>query len=593
MTPGVFTVVSSASSPEEDPDLTDNVAASRIVVPGPGAPARDDLAPLSAVDTTSARLGANAADLAAVVTHPTQPEVQLAVERGGRIRVLVDGAPREPDYLDLRGQVRELLNVAFAPDYASSGRVFVSFIDTQGASVVSRFRSSGNPLAADVQTRRDLQWPDGSRSFPPSATLSKNGQPLVQPVVGDLQFGPDGYLYIGVGNRGADGDPEQHAQNPSSPIGKMLRVDVRVADSDAEGYDVPTDNPFVGQPGVWPEIWAFGLRNPARFSIDAVSRGGTNAIVIADVGSTSPGGTQEVNAADGGGRGLNYGWPSRSGFREYDPTRQPAFLPLANPVFERIARTSVPESPLACEAADSEIVGGIVYRGAALGAGYAGRYFFATAGGALFSLRLLADPSTGSYTAADLRNHTLEISDSRVNRGSVGPGQACSPLGRIRSFTVDADGELSLVGANGIYRLVPGGCAGPNPFADLPGMWGVCINGGWLPSGHPLTRLGRGTGFRPPAPPAGPAPAQGSNSCATPDPFISIPGMWGVCVNSGWVPSGHPLAVGGTPVPSPTAPAGPSGSCTTPDPFVAIPGLHGVCIAGGWVPTGHPLAGGR
>ena len=144
------------------------------------------------------------------------------------------------DYLDLRAVVRNggeqgLLGLAFAPDYATSGRVFVNFINLQTDTVIARFtRSASDPLRADPATRFDLRWPDGQRFIT---------QPFANHNGGNLAFGPDGYLYIGMGDGGSGNDPLHHAQNPQSLLGKMLRIDVSVPDSDPEGYNVPADQP--------------------------------------------------------------------------------------------------------------------------------------------------------------------------------------------------------------------------------------------------------------------------------------------------------------------------------------------------------------
>jgi hypothetical protein len=365
-------------------------------------------------------------------------------------------------------------------------------------------------------------------------------------------------------------------------VGKLLRIDVGVSEADEDGYAVPASNPFVGRAGVWPEIWAFGVRDPAQVTFDAVARGGSGALISTDVGAVRPGGTHEVNVGVGNRGGVNYGWPTRVGMREHNPAVPPASVPLTNPVVERIGRAAQPGDAETCEAADSAIVGGAVYRGAALGAGYAGRYVFATAAGAIYSVRLEITPGTGAVVAADQRNHTREL-------GGVGD-RRCAPLGPIRAFSVDADGELNVVSATGVYRLVAGGCTTADPFAGIPGMWGVCLNGGWWPSNHPATRIQRagGTG----AAPGRRTPAPTPGTCTTPDPFISIPGLYGVCINGGWVPSNHPAAAG-QPHPVLDRPAPRGAACATPDPFAAIPGERGVCLDGGWVPASHPLADGR
>jgi hypothetical protein len=208
----------------------------------------------------------------AFVQDPSDRDVQYIVEQGGRIRVVRNGSLEVTDFLDITSAVasggeRGLLGLAFPPDYSVSGRFYVNFTNAAaGDTVVARFkRSIGNPLVADPATRFDLRWPDGNR-FITQPFSNHNG--------GTLAFGPDGYLYIGLGDGGSGADPGHRAQDPNTLLGKMLRVNVNVADSDAEGYDVPPNNPFVdGTPiAALHEIWAFGLRNPWKFSFDEAAR---------------------------------------------------------------------------------------------------------------------------------------------------------------------------------------------------------------------------------------------------------------------------------------------------------------------------------
>src|SRR5262249_35121378 len=177
----------------------------------------------------------------AFVTDPTLPSRQFVVEQGGRIRVIQDGVVQATDFLSLVGQItsggeRGLLGLAMAPDYASSGRFYVNFTDLAGNTVIARFLRSGNPAVADPTSRFDLMWPSGNRFI---------FQPYPNPNAGNLAFGPDGYLYIALGDGGSGNDPENRAQNPAELLGKVLRIDVNVALSDTFGYAVPPTNPFV------------------------------------------------------------------------------------------------------------------------------------------------------------------------------------------------------------------------------------------------------------------------------------------------------------------------------------------------------------
>jgi glucose/arabinose dehydrogenase len=200
----------------------------------------------------------------AFVHDPTDRSLQLVVQQGGRIRAVRNGSILPVDFLDLTdgvlsGGERGLLGLAFSPDYATSGRFFVNFTNRQGHTVIARFRRSLDPAVADRASRFDLLL-GGAQRFIVQPYANHNG--------GHLAFGPDGYLYIGLGDGGSGNDPEHRAQNPNELLGKMLRIDVNVPDSDARGLTIPPDNPFTGGFPALDEIWAFGLRNPWRYSFD-------------------------------------------------------------------------------------------------------------------------------------------------------------------------------------------------------------------------------------------------------------------------------------------------------------------------------------
>ena len=137
-------------------------------------------------------------------------------------------------------------------------------------------------------------------------------QPFANHNGGHMAFGPDGFLYIGLGDGGSGNDPGHRAQDPDTLLGKMLRIDVNVPDANTKGYVVPPSNPFVDNVPVdaLTEIWAFGMRNPWRFSFDDVARGGTGALVIGDVGQNA---WEEINYEPAGQGGRNYGWRNREG----------------------------------------------------------------------------------------------------------------------------------------------------------------------------------------------------------------------------------------------------------------------------------------
>jgi glucose/arabinose dehydrogenase len=266
----------------------------------------------------------------AFVQDPLDSAVQFVLEQAGRIRVVRSGTVLAADFLDLRpaissGGERGLLGLAFPPDAATSRRFFVNFTNPAGHTVVARFRRSADPAIADAASRFDLRWGPSQRPFIDQPFANHNG--------GHLAFGPDGYLYVGLGDGGSGDDPAHRAQNPATYLGKMLRIDVDVPDGDGAGYRVPPDNPFLraGPAGTLPEIWSFGLRNPWRYSFDDPARGGTGALVIADVGQDR---WEEVDYEPPNRGGRNYGWRNREGAHDNVTSLPPAFLPLTEPIHE-------------------------------------------------------------------------------------------------------------------------------------------------------------------------------------------------------------------------------------------------------------------
>jgi glucose/arabinose dehydrogenase len=364
-----------------------------------------------------------------VVPHPSDPTVLVVWQQTGRARLIRNGAIDATDFIDLSGEItaggeQGLLGLAFAPDFSTSGRVFVNFTDRAGHTVIARFqRVTGNNFRLDPSTRFDLQWPDGRRLIE---------QPYNNHNGGQIAFGPDGYLYIGMGDGGSANDPQHHAQNPQSLLGKMLRIDVSVATSDSRGYRIPATNPFAATAGVLGEIWAFGLRNPWRWSFDDPTRGGTGALLIGDVGQAA---WEEVNYEPRGAGGRNYGWRNREGAHDNVTSPAPYSLPLRDPLLEYDRGTG------------RTVVGGVVYRGSALGAGYRGRYFLADfITNRVWSVALDVDSTSGEARPDDLREHTADLG-----------GATASPA----SFGVDGSGEVLIVTYGGsVYRLGASGSGG-------------------------------------------------------------------------------------------------------------------------------------
>jgi len=401
---------------------------------------------------TAQLLGGGFTRPVAVVFDPVVPGAVHLVQQGGLVLTFHNGGFRPAPFLDLSSVVsggddeRGLLGLAFPPDAATSGRVFVNFTNRTGAgnTVIARFtRSAADPLVVDPASRFDLQFPDGSggrQGFIVQDFSNHNG--------GHLAFGPDGYLYVGLGDGGAGDDPNNRAQSPTSLLGKMLRIDV--SGSPANGYTVPADNPDFTMKGVanaLPEIWSFGLRNPWRYSFDDVGPGATGALVIGDVGQ---GAREEIDYEPAGRGGLNYGWSTFEGTATNgNSTAVPAFQPVTAPTFEYT------------HAVGQVITGGYVYRGAALGAFYQGRYFYSDcAAGRIWSVALTVG-AMGDAVASDNRDHTAELG---------------GPFNCVASFTRDAAGELyfmdfdvttSAAGTGRVFKIVAAPSLPPPPPTNL------------------------------------------------------------------------------------------------------------------------------
>jgi glucose/arabinose dehydrogenase len=315
-------------------------------------------------------------------------------ERAGRVRVL-DGQGLGAPVLDISGETttdgeRGLLGITFDPDFT---HFYLSFTDPAGDTRVDELEVTGGKL--QLETRR---------------TLLTQEQPFANHNGGNVVFGPDGMLYFGLGDGGGGGDPLRTGQNLEFLLGKLLRIEpTATGDQD---YTVPPDNPFVGQPGVRPEIWAYGLRNPWRFSFDA----GTGDLWIADVGQSA---REEVNrAASGTGAGANYGWSLMEGSQPYADRPEPEnHVP---PVFE------YDRSSDRCS-----ITGGYVYRGEAI-LDLQGDYLF-------------SDFCQGDIRALDLRDGEVA---GETNLGVNG--------GSVVGFVQGPDLELYVLDLNGpIYRIDP------------------------------------------------------------------------------------------------------------------------------------------
>ena len=374
----------------------------------------------------------------AFVADPAVPNVFYIVQQGGIVRVLQNGQLLATAFINLSGAIsccgeRGLLGMAFPPDAATTGRVFFKFTNPNGDTVVARFtRTAANPLVAVPSTRIDLRWSIGQR-FVPQPFSNHNG--------GHLAFGADGFLYIGMGDGGDGNDPQNNAQNPGVLLGKFLRINTVVPDSDSNGFTVPPNNPFLdGVPvSALPEIWSFGWRNPWRYSFDDFGPGATGALIVGDVGQ---GAREEVDYEPSGAGGRNYGWRIREGTIATPnvPATTPAFLPLTDPIYDY------------GRSVGSTVTGGFVYRGSQLAPQYRGRYFFADYGSSrVWSMGLSINPSTGEATRTDIPvEHTAELGGAAF-------------IGGVASFGRDLQGELYLVTFAGrVLRIASAAVATPN-----------------------------------------------------------------------------------------------------------------------------------
>jgi glucose/arabinose dehydrogenase len=369
-------------------------------------PTERDVEPGGTGSGTSAARGVrlqrvgNFRDPVYVTAPPGDRRRVFVVEQSGRIMLLLGGKRVRRPFLSLSGEVtaggeQGLLSMAFAPDYAASGRFYVYFTDRSGDQRVQEFRrSTGSPNRADIATRRPvLSMAD---PYP-----NHNG--------GLLLFGPDGLLYIGTGDGGSAGDPENRAQNLDSLLGKILRIDPRAVGSSA--YRSPDSNPFVGRAGR-DEIYTYGLRNPWRFSFDR--RNGD--IYIGDVGQNE---LEEIDfARRGGARGRNYGWSCFEGRRRFDDSRS---CPGATPPLLQYGRSG----------GECSVTGGVVVRDPQLPA-LAGRYVYGDyCAGRIRSFRVRGGRATGD------RAHALRVeqlsSFGEDARRRVYATSLTGPVYRLRS----------------------------------------------------------------------------------------------------------------------------------------------------------------
>jgi glucose/arabinose dehydrogenase len=345
------------------PGVANAEASFRMPAELPGAPAAA-FDPTNVLRLSLSRVAGGLASPLFVTGAGDRSGRLFIVEQGGRIRVLSGRTLVSAPFLDISRKVssggeRGLLGLAFHPSYRTNGRFFVNYTDRNGNTVIEEYRRSST---------------NSNRAGTAGRVLLRVTQPYANHNGGMIAFGGDGYLYVGMGDGGSAGDPGNRAQSLSSPLGKLLRIDVDHTSS-GHAYAIPPGNPYLGRAGL-DEIWASGLRNPWRFSFDRT----TGDLWIGDVGQDAWEEIDRSTRASGGGRGLNYGWRTWEGRACFDPSggcpRPGMTMPLA-----------VYSHDLGCS-----VTGGYVYRGTQYPALYGGYVFADYCSGRIWALNA-AGPS--------------------------------------------------------------------------------------------------------------------------------------------------------------------------------------------------------
>lgn len=362
------------------------------------------------------------------VTSPPGDTTRLFIveQRGGdnrgRIKIVKNGVLLARPFLTTplvdAGFEQGLLGLAFAPDYATTGRFYINYTQFDGTTIIERRQVSADPDSA----------------LPTGVTILSIAQPFDNHNGGWLGFGPDGYLYVATGDGGSSGDPGDRAQNLGVLLGKMLRLDVSGAT-----YVSPPTNPYFGATTGLDEIWAYGLRNPWRPSFDRL----TGDLIIADVGQNN---LEEINFTPSTSTGgENYGWRCYEGTNFFaQSTTTPCGACVSAGCPKIFPAYQYPHSGSLCS-----VTGGYVYRGCAI-PDLQGKYLF-------------ADYCTGQIYSGTFEGDTLLNVVERT--AELTPGGGLS-IGNVSSFGEDARGEIYICDSGGeVYKIVP---EAPVAEADMP-----------------------------------------------------------------------------------------------------------------------------
>lgn len=357
------------------------------------------------------------------LADPSDSTRAYVIERPGRVRLLVNDVLQTANVLDITGTVDTsgecgLLGMAFDPNFSSNHFIYLHY-------------DAGSPIETRI-VRYTMNGAGTSLSSPfpifsfqqPSTTNHKGGA---------INFGTDGMLYVMTGDGGGGNDPNNFAQTPTSFLGKILRLDVGVDDFPTDlqqNYGIPADNPWVGVGGVNPEIWAFGLRNPFRWTVDAV----TGGLLIADVGQDA---FEEVNYEPAGQGHRNYGWAIKEGLHDAGTSNTPFFTPLTSPFLEY------------GHSFGETVIGGFIYRGTTLDASFRNRYFFAD----YIASKIVSVPFSLSGGEAVSTSISASVDHTSSINSTLGSSTISGPV----SITPDVNGEIMICDLNQgtLVRLVP------------------------------------------------------------------------------------------------------------------------------------------